>query len=64
MIAERGQNRSPEFYSVYSDFGLFGAGIDFSMVCSGQNVWPWSHLVFIFNCVPDDRAGRQLLWST
>ena len=33
MIAERGRKRSSEFYSVYSVFRLFGAGIDFSMVC-------------------------------
>jgi hypothetical protein len=29
MIAERGRKRTSEFYSVYSVFGLFGAGIDF-----------------------------------
>ena len=59
MIAERGQKRSSGFYSVYSVFGLFGAGIDFSMVCSGQNASPWSHLVFIFNCVPTSQAERR-----
>ena len=32
MIAERGRKRGSEFYSVYSVFGLFGVGIDFSMV--------------------------------
>ncbi len=38
MIAgDGGRKRSLEFYSVYSVFGLFGAGIDFSMVCNGQN---------------------------
>jgi hypothetical protein len=36
-MAERGRKRSSGFYSVYSVFVLFGAGIDFSMVCSCQN---------------------------
>jgi hypothetical protein len=58
-MTERGRKRGSEFYSIYSVFGLFGAGIDFSMVCSGQNAWPWSHLVFIFNCVPTSQAGSR-----
>jgi hypothetical protein len=59
MVAEVGRKRSSGFYSVYSVFGLFGAGIDFSMVCNCQNAQPWSHLVFIFNCVPTSQAGRR-----
>ena len=57
MIAERGQKRSSGFYSVYSVFGLFGAGLDFSLVCSGQNASPWSHLFFIFKRDPTSQAG-------
>ena len=41
MIAERCQKRSSGFYSVYSVFGLFGAGIDFSMVCK------WSECIAV-----------------
>jgi hypothetical protein len=37
MICGEGSKAGSGFYSVYSVFGLFGADIDFSMVCSGQN---------------------------
>jgi hypothetical protein len=35
-----GRKSSSEFYSVYSVFSLFGIGVDFSVVCSGQNASP------------------------
>jgi len=59
MIAECGQNREPEFYSVYSVFVLFEATLVFSVVRSGQNASPWSQLFFIFKCVPTSQAGRR-----
>jgi len=57
-MTERVEKRGSEFYSVYSVFGLFGVGIDFSVVRSGQNASPWSQLFFIFKCVPDSQAGH------
>src|SRR5580698_6504253 len=59
MIAESGENRAAEFYSVYSVFVLFEAMLVFSVVCSGQNASPWSQLFFIFKCVPTSQAGRR-----
>jgi hypothetical protein len=59
MIAECGQNRAAEFYSVYSVFVLFEATLVFSVVRRGQNASPWSQLFFIFKCVPTSQAGRR-----
>jgi len=59
MTTARSRNRSSGFYSVYSVFVIFGVGIDFSTVRSGQNASPWSHKFFIFKCVPTSQAGRR-----
>jgi len=56
MTTERSRNRSSGFYSVDSVFVIFGVGIDFSTVRSGQNASSWSHKFFIFKCVPTSQA--------
>ena len=62
MTTERSRNRSSGFYSVDSVFVIFGVGIDFSTVRSGQNASPWPHKFFIFKCVPTSQA--DIHWTT